>query len=66
MPQRFVCSKAKCSHRWESSEHQMTCCGAVLWLTLGGGGGLRGAVLCSPRQQHFITILQHEKSENSV
>lgn len=27
MPQCFVCSEAKCAHRWEPTGHQMTCCG---------------------------------------
>lgn len=30
MQKCFVCSKAKCTHRWEPTGHQMTCCG-VMW-----------------------------------
>ncbi len=35
MPQSFVCSEAKCAHRWEPTGHQMTCCGMVAWSALG-------------------------------
>lgn len=35
MPQSFVCSEAKCAHRWEPTGHQMTCCGVVAWSALG-------------------------------
>lgn len=35
MPQSFVCSEAKCAHRWEPTGHQMTRCGVVAWSALG-------------------------------
>lgn len=35
MLQCFVCSEAKCTHRWEVTGHQMTCCGVVVWSALG-------------------------------
>lgn len=38
MPQCFVCSEAKYTHRWEPTGHQMTCSGVVEWSAL----GLRG------------------------
>lgn len=34
MPKCFVCTKAKCTHRCEPSEHQMTCCGWAVWPAL--------------------------------
>lgn len=72
MPQRFVCSEVKCTHRWEPTGHQMTCCGVVAWSALGrrlrGERGKRGERRhCAPdAMQKFTQSCCHDDLARST